>query len=313
MKICIVGSGGFIGTSLKNYFLSKNTEVVQFTSKKKLLSQKKDFLFDYYDLSEPQRLISILSDVDTLFYLCSPDHQTIEMNPKMGVDIVLGPLANILNAKKHLKNMKIIYFSTAQVFNSVGPEKTISNKTGISPNNYYGLFHAFGEKMLLHCRESIKQNSLTSIRLTNSFGFLCDASCNWRLPALNDFISSAFGKNEIIMRSDGSPFRDFVEISRVMQTCYNLASFRNLPENIICGSELTVNLSYVINLIQKIFKNNYSREIKIKSDFDLKLPEVKAVPRYIINKDFNKKCSISEFDKDIEKAIIDYERFSKCL
>ena len=86
----------------------------------------------------------------------------------------------------------------------------------------------------------------------------------------------------IMIRSDGSPFRDFVEISGVMNTCYSLAISTELPKNLICGSGLTVNLSYVISSIQRIIKNNYSREIKIQSDFDLRLPEIKSVPRYII-------------------------------
>ena len=235
------------------------------------------------------------------------------MDPGGGVSVVLAPLANILNAKKSLKNLKIIYFSTAQVFNAVTEDATLTDESVISPNNYYGLFHAFGERMIVHCRESLKQKNLTSIRLTNSFGFLCNTSCNWQFPALNDFISCAFEKNKIIIRSDGSPFRDFVEISRVMNTCYSLAVSKELPENLICGSGLTVNLSYVISSIQKIIKNKYAREIKIQSDFDLSLPEIKSVPRYIINEKYNNKCSIPEFDKDIEKAITDYERFSKCL
>ena len=62
------------------------------------------------------------------------------MDPGRGVSVVLAPLANILNAKKSLNNLKVIYFSTAQVFNGATEDATLSDISGISPNNYYGYF-----------------------------------------------------------------------------------------------------------------------------------------------------------------------------
>ena len=108
MKICIVGSGGYIGTSLTNYCLDRDIEVVRVTSQKKIFSQRDGLCLGYNDLTDPSRCIAILSDVDALFYLCSPDQKTIEMDPGRGVSVVLTPLANILNAKKSLNKLKVI-------------------------------------------------------------------------------------------------------------------------------------------------------------------------------------------------------------
>ena len=44
MKICIVGSGGYIGTSLTNYCLDRDIEVVRVTSQKKYFPNEMDFV-----------------------------------------------------------------------------------------------------------------------------------------------------------------------------------------------------------------------------------------------------------------------------
>ncbi|MDA7592282.1 NAD(P)-dependent oxidoreductase [Rhodobacteraceae bacterium] len=313
MKVCIVGSGGYIGSSLKNYFISKDLEVIRVTSQENTFKDNREEYFNYADLADLTTCITILSDVDVLFYLCSPNQKEIEMEPNRGLSIVLEPLINILNAKKRLKSLKIIYFSTAQVYNNIPSEETITDNSIINPNNYYGIFHVFGEQLIKYSRTSLKHTNLTSIRLTNSFGFFCDHSCEWRLPALNEFISDAFDTNRILSKSDGSPCRDFVEISNVLNTCVAVARSDDLPENIICGSGITVNLSYTFSVIRNIMRKRYSKNIQIQAHGDLVQPEVSQIPRFVVSEKFNNIHSLKDFDKGIENAILAYERFRTCL
>lgn len=303
MKICIVGASGFIGSSLQSFFASRGIGVVCVSSK------KLPNCFAYSDLVEVDKCVEILSDVDTLFYLCSLDQKETENNPGSSINIVLGSLGHILSAKKKLPKLKIIYFSTAQVFNSIAQEEIVTNHTNYAPNNYYGLFHVYGENMLNYSRENYQNTNLVSLRLTNSFGFLCSRTCKWQAPVVNDFISSAHLESCITMQSDGSPFRDFIEMSTLMEVCLNLTQTKEFPKNIIIGSGVTVNLAYIVNKILNTFEMKYGRRIKLNISSKIKDPEIKQTPRYRVDDFFCKKQSANDFDQFLEKAILDFERF----
>ena len=305
MKICIVGASGYIGSSLRRFFLANGVEVVCVTSGK--ISNS----YSYTDLEDIDKCVEILSDVDTLFYLCSLDQYETENNPGTSVNIVLSHLGHILNAKKKLSNLKIIYFSTAQIFNSVPQEETITDLTNNATNNYYGLFHVYGENILNYFREKYNNSDLISLRLTNSYGFLCSQTSKWRAPVVNELISSAHEKGLITMQSDGSPFRDFIEMSTLIDTCVRLANANEVPRNLIAGSGVTVNISYMASSIQNIFYMKYGKKIAMDTNGRIKEPQIKASPRYIVDDFFCKKQSTSGINELLEKAIFDYERFVK--
>jgi nucleoside-diphosphate-sugar epimerase len=305
MKICIVGASGYIGSSLRSYFLASGIEVVCFSSSK--ISKS----YNYTDLEDIDKCVEILSDVDTLFYLCSPDHQETENDPGNSVNIVLSNLGHILNAKKKLSNLKIVYFSTAQIFNAVPQEETITDQTNNAPNNYYGLFHVYGENMLNYFREKYNNSDLVSLRLTNSYGFLCSQTSKWRAPAVNELISSAHEKGLITMQSDGSPFRDFIEMSALIETCARLVNANEVPRNLIVGSGVTINISYIATSIQNVFSTKYGKKITINTNGKIMESKIKPSPRYMVDGYFCEKQSASEIDELLKKAILDYERFIK--
>lgn len=308
MKICIVGSGGYIGTSLANYYSSKGTFIKKVTSKKSTIQHNIAY-FGYSELNDPETCMSILDDIDVLFYLCSPNQQEIENNPSSGLEVVLGPLSKILEAKKSLERLKVIYFSTAQVFNLIDPDLIISDLTYPKPNNYYGLYHYFGEKLIAQARSDLSDEKLVSIRLTNTFGFLCDNTCNWRLPAVNEFISEAFENNEIMLKSDGTPFRDFLDMKDLLSACDKISKIDSLPENLIFGSGLAVNLSYVACLVQKLVMENLGRNIGVRSEYELHPAEIRTNARYEVDEKYIRTYSPSDLESRIAETIIDYARF----
>lgn len=303
MKICIVGSSGFIGSSLRNFLFANGIEIVCVTSSKLPKS------YSYTDLENVETCVEILSDVNTLFYLCSPDQHETENNPGTGINVALGSLGHILNAKKKLPNLKVVYFSTAQIFNATA-DKTITNQTNNAPNNYYGLFHVYGENMLNYFREKYEDPHLISLRLTNSYGFLCSQDSKWKAPVVNEFISSAHNEGVVTMQSDGSPFRDFIEISSLIEVCLELIYTNNVPKNIIVGSGVTLNLSYIANSIRDIFAMKFGKKISINTSGEIKKPEIKASPRYIVDDHYCKRQSVHEIGRLLEKAIFDFERFA---
>lgn len=309
MKVCIVGSGGYIGSSLKKHFENHSIDVIQITSQQDQYSTKTTVSYHYSDLNNLDDCVSILSDVDVLFYLCSPNQNYTEQEPGLSINVVLMPLINILNAKRILKKLKIIYFSTAQIFNGVPWGKLVDHDTRPKSNNYYGLLHEFGERLIEHNRQLTDQHDMTSLRLTNSFGFMCNTTCNWRAPVINEFISDAFDTQQINSKSNGSPVRDFIEISHVINACQSLMSLTTLPKNVICGSGIVVNLAYVIFKISKTMSEKYSSDITVNSNHRFVKPKIQPIPRFNVNAELGTDMPISLFDQSLEKAILDYESF----
>lgn len=303
MRLCIVGASGFIGSSLKNNFTCLGEEIVSVSSK------NLPDCYTYDHLKDLDSCIEILSKIDTLIYLCSPDQYQSEINPGIGVTAVLGPLGNILSAKEKLPNLKIIYLSTAQIFNAVPPSENVTTLTEVRPNNYYGLFHVFGENMINYFRSKHKQLNLISLRLTNSFGFSCSTDCKWSNPVVNQFISNSHDMGVINIHSDGSPMRDFMEISRLTEVVIKLSKSTELPESIILGSGVNVNLSYVIDKIQSAFSYYYGKKVYVDSSVPLCDAEVRDKPRFSVDERYANMQSKSELDSSLIKAILDYERF----
>ena len=50
----------------------------------KNIKQTDDPYFSYNDLADPRKCMSILHDVDVLYYLCSPNQQALEHDPTSG-------------------------------------------------------------------------------------------------------------------------------------------------------------------------------------------------------------------------------------
>ena len=155
--------------------------------------------------------------------------------------------------------------------------------------------------MLNYFREKYENPRLVSLRLTNSYGFMCSQKSKWRAPVVNDFISSAHQKGVITMQSDGSPFRDFIEISSLIQVCLKLIHSNNVPKNIIVGSGVTLNLSYIANSIRDIFAMEFEKKITINTSSEITKPETKASPRYLVDDHYCKRQSVHEIGKQLKK------------
>ena len=172
MKICIFGVSGFIGSSLKNHFLSHGHTVIAVTSKSRIHKKEAGLdIYGYRHFQEPERCAALLADVDVVYYMCSPNQVECEANPESSASVVLDPLISILRAKDRIPNTRLVYFSTVQIFNSLPKEHVVDDDSVAAPNNYYGLFHVFAEQMIDLYKKRLGDKRMVAVRLANSFGF----------------------------------------------------------------------------------------------------------------------------------------------
>lgn len=310
MKICIFGVAGFIGSSLKNHFLSNGHSVIGVTSQSLDAKHDLDFeIYNYDHFGDADVCADLLADVDAVFYMCSPNQSECEANPRRAAQIVIEPLISLLRAKNRLPETRLVYFSTAQVFNGLPRDVTIDDASHSSPNNHYGLFHLFAEQLLDLHRARHDDRKSVAVRLTNSFGFLCDSSSGWQVPAVNEFIHSAATHGEMVLRSDGSPIRDFIEMAKLMDFCEQLARADELPPKVLCASGVTVNLSFVVENIKRIFDEEYGQEVKIIAPSKLVGAAVSEKPRFLPTSGLINQTGSERLYEDLKKSIADYKEF----
>ena len=228
------------------------------------------------------------------------------------------PLLNICNfiAEKKIK-IKIIYFSTMQVYGDYSKEKIITEKTTKNYRNIYGLTHSMCED-ILEIFSNYTGIQATSLRLSNGYGYpeLNTCDCWWLV--INDFCSNSQKKNEIKINSDGSPLRDFIHISDIALTVQKLLLLKKEPPKImnLCSGK-TLSMLEIAKIVQQnstiINKSPtlYVKGKKIeKKNLIKKINFLKKKNRFRISNNEMKKLNIKpkiDISKGIRKTLIDLE------
>ena len=152
-------------------------------------------------------------DFDIIINLVSLDHHKSQLNPDLVSSINVLPTWNLLERFTKKKLNKFIYFSTTQVYGDLSSESITENKS-MNPINYYGLTHSLSE-IICNYFNSNSSTECINIRLSNGYGspVLKNNNC-WDL-AINNFCKTAVENGKIIIKSDGTPMRDFIHLSDI--------------------------------------------------------------------------------------------------
>ncbi len=149
----------------------------------------------------------ILEDIDTVVYLAAISNDpmgkefekiTFEINQYSAINVAL-------EAKKHgVRNF--IFASSCSVYGA-GGDSAKQEADSLNPLSAYAISKVEGEKGLQKLSGSDFQ--ITCLR----FATACGASPRLRLDLiLNDFVTTAFTKNEIQILSDGTPLRPLIHV-----------------------------------------------------------------------------------------------------
>ena len=194
-RIVIFGSGGFIGKNLLSFLENENFNVIGIGSKDINLT-KRDAVSQIKDLIKENDSVVFLSAL-------TPDKgrdlNTYNKNIEMINNLISGIYEKKLN--------HFLYFSSDAVY---GFDQTlITEKTPISPSDYYSLMHITRELMI---KNEIKCPFLL-LRPTAVFGF--GDTHNSYGP--NRFINNAIFEKKIILGGEGEETRDHIFVSDLVQ------------------------------------------------------------------------------------------------
>ena len=237
-RIVIIGSGGFISSSVENELKKKKINFLG-------LSRKK---IDLLKNSSANKLGKILKKNDIVIIIAAkaPCKNLIMLEENLQI------MRNILKALSKKNLSKVLYLSSDAVYSD--SMKKINEKSNTSPNNYHGLMHLLREKILL----TLNLNNLCIIRPTLVYGK--NDPHNGYGP--NSFIRLAKRNLPIKIFGNGEELRDHVHVDDVAKIICE-AIFNNFVGilNIVTGTKISF---YEIAKLAIKRCNSNSKIIKIK-------------------------------------------------
>ncbi len=237
-RVVILGSGGFISSSIENELNKKKINFLGLTRKK----------IDLLKNSSVNKLNNILKKTDVVIIIAA---KAPCKNLKM-LENNLQIMRNILKtlSKKSLK--KVLYLSSDAVYSD--SMKKINEKSKTNPNNFHGLMHLIREKMLL----SLNLNNLCILRPTLVYGK--NDPHNGYGP--NSFLRLAKKNAPIKIFGNGEELRDHVHVDDVAKII-SISILKNFVGelNIVTGTKIS--FYQIAKLAIKRSKSS-SKIIKIK-------------------------------------------------
>lgn len=266
-KMLITGGSGYIGSRLSLYFANKDYAITTICHSK--------IPSDEHWVSKMERVV--VADIrdddcmtklaqekfDVLIHLVSLDHYQSNQAPSFVSSINITPVWSLLDTFSKNGLSQFLYFSTAQVYGALSNEHVLENQI-LQPLNSYGLTHQVGE---LICDYYNKTSNVCCnvVRLSNSYGspLFEDNNC-WDL-VINDLCKMAFFKKEIILKSDGSPKRDFIHGWDVCNAVEKIIEMKNSKGIYNLSSGNTLTILEIAQKIQSVYQERYHLKIDISA------------------------------------------------
>lgn len=267
MRILILGSSGFIGNALLDYYRPRAKKVYAYDLGWK--SSLPDVDYIQGDFTQENRWKNILKDVDVCFHLVSTKvPKTSNDDPLSDIQQNLSGTVNLLNfAKEH--GVKIIFSSSGGTVygNTIG--SAICENHSTHPLCSYGIVKLAIEKYLYMYREIHGLNYVV-LRLANPYGPGQNLNNIQGAPAV--FLGRALANVDVDIWGDGEQVRDFIYIDDVVDAFSKAARHEGLTRVFNIGSGEGISLNKLLGVIESVvghsIKNNkhLSRSVDVSSN-----------------------------------------------
>lgn len=240
-KILITGIYGFLGTHLAKK-LQFNNEVIGINLPNSD-SSLSDIKIIEGDLSDPETLQNINTDIDFIFHFGSPTSVVqFKKNPIKCFNSTINGMKNVLEYAKTNSIKKLIYPSSASVYSN-NPQPHSENVIP-KPSNQYGVAKIECEKL---ANEYINDVNSIGLRIFAAYGPGEEKKQN--LSSVINLFLNDVSKNEIpVIFGDGTQTRDFIYIDDVITAILNSAEISQ--QGIInVGSGNSISFNQIIEKI----------------------------------------------------------------
>lgn len=230
-KIILLGSSGFVGKNISEFFTNRGVEVLP-------LSSKDCNLLDY---TLVDKKLDILNQDDTLVITSSITRLIDNSVSSMNKNILM--IQNIID-KVAIKRVKqIVFFSSIDVYGIKNIPDTINEQTPFNPDDYYATSKAVSEYILkVFCsKNDIRLNILRPSGIYGKY--------DYNNSTIAKIVKNIYNNRSANIVGDGLLKRDFIYIEDLMQILDSvIKSEFNGVVNAVTGSSLSIK-----ELIEKVF------------------------------------------------------------
>ena len=269
-NILIVGASGYLGARI-SYQLAKKGKNITALCFPDLPIDKEWCSLMKKVIVRDIRSNSVIDEVtsefyDSVIYLVSLNHHDSKKNPSLVNSINVLPVWELLNSFNNKNTIKkFIYFSTVQIYGKLD-FKIINEETKPQPQNQYALTHLMAENINNYYNQ-ISSINCVNVRLSNSYGspVFKDCDCWWLV--INELCKEVYYNKKIVLKSDGSPLRDFIHYHDILNSLEylldnNLQKSNSNTYNI--SSENVLSILEIAQIIKITYEKRYSKSIDIK-------------------------------------------------
>ena len=267
-KVLITGANGYLGSHISKLLSQNGFEIYALIYEK--IEPKNNWYSNIHKIIEgdlaDESLYTELEkyDFNSIIHLASLDHHQSETTIDKLQKINVEPCWKLLDifTKKNLKNF--IYFSTQQVIGKTS-ETIISETTSAKPNNKYGLTHLLCENIVNFYNTKTETNSI-NLRLSNGYGEPIFQSNNCWSLVVNDLCKAAYKTKKIILNSDGTPQKDFINVTDIASAVEFILNknMSNILENTFnLSSGFSLNLAKLAIIVQIVYSVRYNKKIPV--------------------------------------------------
>lgn len=225
MKILITGGAGFIGSNVGAYLLQKGYDVLfldnlTFGYKENLVlcdgSPVPVSRFIKMDIRDDQ-IKRVVKGIDIIFHFAAisslPECQN---NPQEAYDVNVVGTTNVLEIARHYNVKRIIFSSTAGVYENELTFPTPED-VPVNPLLTYSLSKKHAEEL---CRsyQQLYGMDIVILRFFNVYGPHMDTK-RANPPVISSIIQSLLKHRQPILHSDGNQKRDMIYIDDVVRIC----------------------------------------------------------------------------------------------
>jgi UDP-glucose 4-epimerase len=267
-KILVTGANGYLGAQICQY-LAQNGHKISGLCFPEIPNNKQwksgfEKLFAC-DIRDTEKLRQIAENqFDVLVHLVSLDHHQSNGEPDFVNSVNVNPTWNLLDifTKKGLK--KFIYLSTIHVYvkNFSGD---IAENHPVNCANFYALTHFLSENICQYYAQNSETECITA-RLSNSYGepVFSENNCWWL--AVNDLCKMAVEQRQIVLHSDGSPLRDFINGKDVCQAVAILIDKGKNGKTYHISSGETFSIWEIAQKVRSIYQKIFGENLPICSN-----------------------------------------------
>ncbi len=248
MRVLIVGGNGFIGSHLKDTFLSKGFEVsVLDRQSERYRPSVKNVEVVLGNIVDPVLANRSLDRAKVVVYCASATTPQMSANDPMGdVTKNLIPFLHFVKLAEAKGVRRIIFLSSGGMVYGVTHESSISEEHPTNPIVSQGIVKLAMEKYLLALALT-KNTEIIVLRLGNVYG---ERQYPFgQFGAIVTFLGCVARGQDVMLWGDGSIVRDYIYVKDVVAACLNAVMLENTKGIYNIGTALGYSLNDVLEVI----------------------------------------------------------------